>query len=127
MIVPAPVEKLDETSTGFNESTGKQAVVGEAGFTRGGAVGLECFRTLLGDVHHLGHCRLHAESEFVLRDAGECFRVAHFLSLDLVKIGESIEALAAKGAAHAGRVGGIEHRVPLGAALNALVDAGKET
>ena len=52
--------------------------------------------------------------------------MAKLLGLDLVQVVQGIERHAAHLAVHAGRVGNIEHRVALGAALHALVDGRQE-
>ena len=78
---------------------------------------------LLRDVHRLGHAHLHAKGQFVLRNAGEGFGIADGLHLHLVELLERVERLAAAVAIEPGGIGEKQHRIAIGAALHALVDA----
>ena len=57
-----------------------------------GAVHVEDVPRLARDVHHFGHRGLHAESEFVLRNARARLGAAEFGGLHLVEVAQGIEA-----------------------------------
>ena len=122
MVIPAHVEKLDETHVALGEAAGEQAVRGvAAGALDVGAVRVEHALRFLRKVGEIGHAGLHAKGHFVLRDAGLDFRIAERVVPALVERGEFVERLAAHRAVHAGRVAEVKHGVAGVAKFHALM------
>ena len=111
--VPAPVEKLHETHALFEQAAREQAVIGKARLARFRAIIVEHLLRFARDVHHVGHARLHAECEFVLRDARGGLGMAEFARLLFVEIAKRIERLAPQLAIHPGRIAHIQDGVAL--------------
>ena len=78
---------------------------------------------LFRNVHDLWNACLHTVGEFVLRNAGLCFRMPELLGLDGIELAECIQCLATQSAIHAGRIRGKQNRIALRAALNSLEHA----
>ena len=73
---------MNEPHAALGQPAGQQAVVGEGAVGAFAAVHIEHVLRLVGDVDQVGHARLHAERQFVLRDARGDFgilldRIAH--------------------------------------------------
>ncbi len=119
--VPPPVEQLDIPHPALRQPPRQQTVVGEGFLARFGAVELMDHRRFPGDVKGVAGVHLHAEGQFVLRQAGLGLRVPHFARRPFVQVVEGVERPAAESAGDAGRIGQEQDRIPLRPALDALV------
>ena len=75
-MVPIAVVKLHETHVALGQPSGEQTVVGERRFARFRPVHLQDAFRLFGDVHQVGHARLHPVGHFIGVDARGDLRVA---------------------------------------------------
>ena len=69
VMIPAAMIELDEPHTAFGQATGQQAVRREGAVAALGPVQIQNVLRFVRQIHQLGHRRLHAEGQFVLRDA----------------------------------------------------------
>ena len=112
VLVPAAVEDLHEAHAALDQAARREAAVGERPAVAGiRAVQVERRVGLLGEVGQLGHRGLHAEGHLILLEARGGLGVAGGLVGHLVELGEAVEHLAARGAAHAVGVAQVEHGV----------------
>ena len=127
MLVPALMEKLDETDVALDEPPREQAVrsVG-AGLFAVGAVELESFLGFAGEIGRLRHAGLHAEGHLGLRHAGVDFRVELLLGLVAVELAERVEHVAAHVRRDAFGIGEVKHRLLTRPELHALMFAGEK-
>src|SRR5436190_6094799 len=70
VMVPTLMEKLNEPDSTLDKSAGQQTVHREGRLSRLGAVELQDFRSLLGDIHQFGSAGLHAPGHLKGIDAG---------------------------------------------------------
>ena len=122
MVVPAPVEELHEANPLLDQSTGEQAVVGEAGSSGFGPVVLHDMLRLFRDVHDLRDGCLHPVRQLVLRDARQCFGMAELSRLNFIEIVQGVQAHPANVSTHARWIGDIQHRIALRATLHSLIN-----
>ena len=122
VVVPTGVVQHHEAHAAFHHAARQQAVGGE--LFRGvliHAVHGERLGTLLGEIEQLGRRHLHAEAEFVGRDARGDLHVAGLRVVLFVEILQHVEAGALHLARDARRVRQIQHRVARTAEHHALI------
>ena len=122
MRVPAPVEELHVAHAALDQPAGQQAVVREALPARTGAIERVDLGRLAGDVHRVARRELHPVRHLVLRDARHRLGVPQLLEGPPVEGIHRVDDLPARLGPDPRRVGEVQHRVPLGAALDPLVD-----
>ena len=126
--VPAAVIELNEPHPTLGQTPGEQAVVGvPAGSGDVGAVHLADVLRLALHVDQVRHTHLHAESEFVLRDAGGDGRIVEAAGLFAVELVQRIEHATTLGACDAGGVVQVQNRIALPAEFHALKTARQKT
>ncbi len=118
--------ELDKAHASLGQPAGHQAIVGEAGFARFGAISSQHGGGLLADVHGVGGLHLHAERHLVLSNPGDGFGIAELGIGLLVDLVHRVQHAAAQWPADILRGFQIEHRLAVRAALHALVNAGQE-
>ena len=128
MLIPAPVEQLNESDSALDHATGQQAIPGESavGGAIADAIGFEGGGGLAGQVGEFRDAGLHPISHLVLRDPGIDFRVPKGIGSHRIEGAGGIEHAASGGGIHAGRVAQEEDGIALGTESNALMFAGEE-
>ena len=117
------LKELNEAHVPFGQSSSEQAVrrVG-AGALHVRTVHVEHMLWLIGHIQQVRHARLHPKRHLVLGDASPRFWMAQFLRLEFIQIAQRVKALATHRPIHARRIGRVQNRIPLRAALNPLVN-----
>ena len=109
--VPAPVKQLHKANARFDQPACQQTVVSQARFARSRSILLQCFFAFGGNIHHLGNGRLHPESEFVLRDPRQGFRVSHLIGLESIQISQCIETHPPQFSIHSFGIRSVQHGI----------------
>src|SRR5215510_7708059 len=122
MLVPAPMEELNETDSAFGQPTRQNAIERERAWgPRVWAVTLERLLRFLRQVGQFGYRRLHSIRHLILRHARQDFGVSILTRVDLIQLGQVIEETAANFFAHARRIRQVKHGVRAVVKLHALV------
>jgi len=126
MMVPALVEQLHESHAPFHQTSCQQAVIREAGFARLRAILLVNVFGFVGNIHQLGHGRLHAIRHLVLIDACRDFRISYIGQLYFVEMIDAVDDPLAVFARHPFRIRQKQDGVSRGTKFDALVNAGQK-
>ena len=113
MLVPAPVKDLDGAHTALSKTARHDRTVGvAAGRLHIRPIHRQGRLAFTAEVGEFRHARLHAESHFVLRNAGLGLGIGESLEMPLIEAPEGIEHGAAVVAVHAGRILHKEDGIP---------------
>ena len=126
VMIPVAMTKLNEADAAFGQSPRQEAIVRVGRRARFRAVHLQHFFRLFRNVHQLRHAGLHAERQLIIFDVRGDGRIAERAELFAIQLLHRVNQLPPRFAAHARRIGNIDHRVALVAKLHALVVGGEE-
>ena len=105
VVVPPPVEDLDEAHIAFRQSSGEKAVGCECpGRSRIGPVPLEGAVRFIRHVGQFRHGSLHASGQFILADTGARLRVAERLEILPIERSQNIQKAPSGADVNAGRI-----------------------
>ena len=105
MVIPSLIKQLNKTHSAFDQTSGEQAVVGEARFAGFCAIHLMNLGRFIVNVHQLGHGGLHPIRHLVLADSSRDFRVTNVIQTQCVEIFDGIDNLSTVRRLHALGVG----------------------
>ena len=122
MLIPPPVEQLNESNAAFGQTSGQQAIVGKRPRLLGiRTVQGEDVLRFPGQIRQFRHRRLHAIGHFILGDACGNLRITELLKLQLIELRQVVEETTPCARANPLRVRQKQHRISNRSELDSLV------
>ena len=110
-MVPAAVVELDEPHAALGQPPRQQAVRCERAVAAARTIHIENARRLVAEIDQVGHAHLHPEGQLVLRDARGDLGVFDQLPLGAIELGDGLDQVLLRLAAHARRIADVGNRV----------------
>ena len=122
MLIPALMEKLNETDPTLGQPSGQQAIGGEGpGLFGIVSIKLEGGLILTAQIHDFWNRALHTKSHLVLGDPGGDFRIVFSRHLPLIPLLQSVEHATTLALADALGIVQVEHRIAPGTKGHSLM------
>ena len=127
VVVPVAVVELNEPHASLRQPPGQETVCSERAVTAAGAIKVECFRGLVGEIHEAGNARLHLEGEFILGQPGSDLGIIDRRVTERVEPRHRVDDVSLPARRRSGGRVDVEHRISLGAKFDALEPARQQT